>query len=250
MKSNSFQWLLAFVFLTVLGCASSDKDDSKTAEGAFAHAEKLNKQYRYEEAIQQFQLVRNQYPYSQLAVEAELRIADIQYERESYDEAQAAYQLFKDLHPKHPRSDYVTYRLAMSYFKELPETIDRDLTLADKAIMYFDEMIRSYPSSDFAKESLDKKTKCLEMLAEKELYIADFYFKREHYDSALGRYELLIGTYANSKFLKTALVGAIRSSWKTNDRTKAKKFFKALEAKFKDSTEYSSLNKEVGNELR
>ncbi len=124
-----------------------------------------------------------------------LRIADIHFEREDFIEAQNGYQYFKELHPTHPRIDYVTYQLGMSFFNQLPSTIDRDLQLAQKAILYFDEVTTSHSTSSYAAKAKEYKEKAVKMLAEKENYIAHFYFICDKYGSALGRYEEIIKTY-------------------------------------------------------
>ena len=96
-----------------------------------------------------------------------VKIADIHYLREDFIEAQHAYEIFKELHPKHTKSDYVTYRLAMSYYNQVPDIISRDLTAAESAILYFDEVIQTYPQSEFVKQSGENKLKALKRLAEK-----------------------------------------------------------------------------------
>src|SRR5262249_18604911 len=154
--------------------------------------EKFEKDERYEEAIAQFNTVKNKFPYSKLATEAELKVAEINFKREEFVEAQNAYQVFKEMHPSHPKIDYVTYRLGLSFFNQLPSTIDRDLAVAERAILYFDEVIQSYPQSSHVKDAREYKTKSLKMLAEKEYYVGHFYFIRDFYDSALTRFEGLL----------------------------------------------------------
>ena len=151
-----------------MGCSSAEKLDTATPEGAYKAAEELEKDERYEEAIQKFTEVKNKHPYSRFATLAEMHIADVQFKREAYIEAQNAYQLFKDFHPKHPQADYVTFRLGLSYFNQLPSTIDRDLSLADKSILYFDEVINSFPSSQYVAEAKTKRDAALKMLGDKE----------------------------------------------------------------------------------
>src|SRR5271154_4212480 len=109
--------LAATAFLP--NCASKDVTESNSAEAAFKAAEEFEKDERYEEALQKFNEVKNKHPYSKFAVEAELHVADIHYKREAFIEAATAYQLFKDFHPKNPKIDYVTFRLAMSYYEQL-----------------------------------------------------------------------------------------------------------------------------------
>ena len=104
MKLLNFPVLILVSLVVSLGCSSSDKFDTSTPEGAFKAAEALEKDERYEEAIPKFQEVKNKHPYSRFATEAELKIADIHFASENFEEAQASYQLFKEFHPKHPQS--------------------------------------------------------------------------------------------------------------------------------------------------
>lgn len=240
-------WHPVFAALLVLlsACSSGDLKDSATPEGAYKIAEELEQDERFEEAIQKFREVQNKHPYSRFAVLAKLKVADINYNRENFIEAQSAYQLFKDLHPKHERIDYVTFRLGMSYFNQLPSTIDRDLSQAHKAILYFDEVMNSYPSSEHVKEAGEKKIEALKKLAEKEQYIADFYFKREMYDSALRRYEKLLKEYPSLGFELPGLYGASVSALRSGDLEKGKSLGKKLVQQFPDSSEAGKVQGEM-----
>lgn len=235
--------------LALAACSSSDTIDTGTPEGAFKLAEKYEKDERFEEAIAQYNQVKNKHPYSKLATEAKLRIADIHFKREEFIEAQSAYQAFKELHPSHPRIDYVTYRLGLSFFSQLPSTIDRDLSVAERAILYFDEVIQSFPQSTFVKEAAENKTKALKMLAEKELYVGRFYFIRDKFESALGRFEAMLQKYPDLGFDSQALYGAAVSAYKIQDLGKAKTFYKRLTTEFKDSNEAEKARRELGNRI-
>ena len=73
-------WLLLATAITLLfGCASSEKIDANTAEGSFEYAQRFEKDERYDEAIAQYMDVKNKHPYSKLALEAELRVAGINF---------------------------------------------------------------------------------------------------------------------------------------------------------------------------
>jgi len=219
------------------GCSSIETRDVSTPEGAFKSAEDFEKDERFEEAIAKYQDVKNKFPYSRFAADAELKIADLQFKREAYPEAQGAYQLFKEFHPKHPQSDYVTFRLGLSYYNQLPPTIDRDLALADKAILYFDETVNSYPNSPYAKEAREKREAALKMLAQKELYIANFYVKQNQFDSARGRYETILKSYPNLGYDSEALYGAAKSSFESGDKDRGLQHLKNLYSQYPSSDE-------------
>ena len=242
-------YLLALLCLALGACASESIKSVDSAEGAFREGERLEKNERYDEALAQFNSVRNKHPYSSFAIESKLRIADIHFKRENFIEAENAYKLFKEFHPKHEKIDYVTYQLGMSYFKQLPSTIDRDLSLADNAILYFDEVINSYPDSPYAAKAKEHRRKSLQMLAEKEFYIADFYFIRKKYDSALGRFEALLKKYPNLGLDARALYGAAYSSYQVKDLNKARLYYSQIASKHPDSKEKRRLEKEIGDEL-
>lgn len=242
---------VALVVLTGIfvlpGCSSAEKKaDASTPEGSYKLGEEFEKDERFEEAVARFAEVKNKHPYSRFATLSELKIADIQFKRENFIEAQNAYQLFKDFHPKHPQIDYVTFRLALSYFNQLPSTIDRDLALAEKSILSFDETMSSYPNSTYVAEAREKKQAALKMLAEKELYVAAFYVRHEKYDSALRRFEGVLKTYPNVGFDAQALFGAAHSAFEIGEKERAEQHAKNLYRLFPDSGEAKRAKNEFG----
>jgi outer membrane protein assembly factor BamD len=229
---------------THLACSTMDRK-SDTPEGAFAIAEEFDKDERYEEAIRRYTEVKNKFPYSNFATKAELAIADVYFKQESYPEAQVSYQAFKELHPTSPQADYVVFRIAQSYFKQLPSTLDRDLTVARETVINFDDLMKRYPDSKYINEAAENKLSTLKMLAGKEEYIAQFYFKREHYGSALSRYENLLSKYPKLGFDEKALYGAAYSAQKLGDSFKSKKYFTELQEKFPNSSEAKNAQKDI-----
>ncbi len=235
---------LIFIVGNIISCASTDRN-ADTPEGAFALAEEFEKSDRYEEALRRYSEVKNKYPYSNYATKAELAIADVYYKQESYGEAQLSYQMFKELHPTAANIDYVQYKIGMSYFMQLPSTIDRDLTLANDTIVQFSELIKKYPNSEHIKDAQEKRTKAVKMLAEKEEYIADFYFKRKIFESALSRYEGLYNKFRGLGFDAKALSRASISAHRIGDTTKAKKYEEVLAKDFPNSSELKAAMKEI-----
>jgi len=242
MQIKVISFLLLSAFLA--SCSSIDKN-ADTPEGAFAIAQDFEKDDRFEIAIQRYQELKNKYPYSQYATKAELAIADVYFKQESYAEAQVSYQGFRDLHPKHSQIDYVIFRIAMSYYHQVPEKIDRDLSLASEAINSFKEIEDNYRTSTYLKESEDKHLELLKKLAGKEEYVGDFYMKREFWDSALARYEGLYLKYKNLGFEEKALSKAAICAYRLGDAPKAHRLLAELESKFPGSDEIDVAKKVV-----
>ncbi|MBK7889807.1 MAG: outer membrane protein assembly factor BamD [Bdellovibrionales bacterium] len=246
-KLKDLSLLMPVALLCCIGCSSVEKYDSSTPEGAYKIAEEYEADERYEESVAKYSEVKNKHPYSRFAVMSELKIADVQFKREAFIEAQFAYQTFKDLHPKHPQIDYVTFRLGLSYFNQLPSTTDRDLSLADKAILYFDEVLTSYGQSSYAAEARAKKADALKMLAEKELYIANFYMMKKQYDSALGRFEGLLKTYSGTGVEPAALYGAAVAANASGEREKISRYVRTLLKQYPESSEADKARSEFSH---
>lgn len=244
LKFIPFLFASFLVFSGLVACSTVDKN-SDSPEGAYSIAEEFDKDERYEEAIRRYTEVKNKFPYSNFATKSELAIADVYYKQESYPEAQVSYQAFRELHPKHPQIDYVNFRIGMSYYNQLPTSLDRDLTVAQEVISSFDEVMKRFPNSQYVNEAADKKLETLKMLAGKEEYIASFYFKRTMYDSALPRYEGLISKYPKLGYDEKALYGAAVSANKIGDSFKAKKYLTELVSKFPKSSEAKDAQKEI-----
>ncbi len=248
-KLLTISLLLSSYYL--VSCSSLGTDealDEKTPEGAYKLAELYSNKKRYEESLARLRTIKNKYPYSKYAVLSELKIADIEFAREYWPEAETAYRLFKEFHPKHPRSDYVSYQMALSQYNQLPSTIDRDLADAYQTLRYFDDVILTYPNSKWVQPAKKYKNKTIKMLAEKEQYIASFYFIREHYLSALGRYEGILNRFKGVGMEQGALYGAAVSAYKINDLEKAKMYLESLAKNFPDSDEYKKAKEKIKNE--
>ncbi len=242
-----YSFLIASILLPlsfqILTACSSEEKKADTPEGLFALAQEYEKDERYEDAIRKYTDVKNRFPYSSMAPKAELAIADVHFKEESFVDAQLSYVTFRELHPKHPQIDYVLFRIGLSYFKQLPETIDRDLSVANEAINYFNELINNYATSTHINDAKEKRDQAMKKLAEKEDYIGDFYFKRHLHESAIPRYENLLKKFPNQGFDARALGRLVISCKKTNDQAKAQKYFQVLKEKHSNTSDFNDARK-------
>ncbi len=248
MPTKILKLLFIFMISCFLAACATDEKNADTPEGAFKIAKEYEDAERFEVAIQKYSDVKNKFPYSSFATSAELAIADVQFKRESYPESQIAYQNFRDLHPKNVKIDYVIFKTGMSYFLQLPETIDRDLSLANDAIYSFNEVIKSYPTSSYLAEAREKREKAFVMLAQKELYVADFYFRQKKYQSALARYENAYTKYPGFGLDPRALLGAARSAHRAKNSAKQKLYVQLLVTKFSNSDEAKKIENIIKGE--
>ena len=183
------KFLLLALSLLVISCATKRPEGATEAEVLFKEAKELVTKSRYIQATEKLNLIRSQYPYSFYATHAELLQADILFAQENYAESAAAYILFRDFHPKYNELGYVVYRISESFYRQLPDTYDRDLSAGIEAIKYYDELLSTYPNTEYVKDAKSRIAQIEDMVEKKEIYIADFYFKTKDYNAAKARYQ-------------------------------------------------------------
>jgi outer membrane protein assembly factor BamD len=158
----------------------------------------------YTAASEAFQKVKDRYPYSPFAVEAELRLGDALYKRRQFADAYDIYDDFVGLHPTNPEIPYAMYQKGMCHFSQI-KTIDRDQSHTRKAKEDFELLVRRFPKSRYASRARRKIRECYIALAEHELYVGHFYFKRGDYRAAMGRYRFILENYPDLGQYKEAL---------------------------------------------
>ena len=185
------------VVLLLSGCAlfgRSSQEEEKTPAQLMSEGMDFFDGGYYESATKCFQELKDRYPYSQFAVKAELKMADALYERALYAEAYEAYVEFDRLHPNHPDIPYVMYQRGMCHFKQVT-TIDRDQSHTFLAKEEFERLVKKFPTNEYAQRARLNIRKCYIYLADYELYVARFYYKKKHYRAAMERYRYVLKNY-------------------------------------------------------
>jgi outer membrane protein assembly factor BamD len=193
----------ASVSSLLTSCSTAQVSEADPA-ALYKDAEDDIKNDHYQIAIDKLRAIRNKFPYSKYAVDAQLRLADVYFLQEDFAEAAAAYETFRDLHPKHEKAPYAMFRIGKSYYKDSPTNVARDLTPAQKSLDAYQDYLRRYPNATDAQEARDDLEAARRLLADKELYIGNFYYKRDFYDSAKPRFQRVISLYPETPAAKEA----------------------------------------------
>jgi outer membrane protein assembly factor BamD len=225
--------LFPLFFLTQCSSKEVNKDDP---EAVYQEAEAAFKDEHYLIAVERFRDVKNRFPYSSRAVDAELRLADTYFEQENYLEAESAYEIFRELHPTHSRSDYVQYRIGLSYYNQIPSNTARDLSAAYRAIDAFSVLVDKFPSSEYAPKAKEQMEEARKKLAEHENYVADFYYERKHYLSASYRYAALLQGYPKLGYDEQALYRLGKCYYHVKMFSNAVDSFKSLLGQFPNTS--------------
>ncbi|BDC35148.1 hypothetical protein Noda2021_11060 [Candidatus Dependentiae bacterium Noda2021] len=122
------------------------------------------------------------------ARELTLQKADLLFELERYSKAEPVYRLFIELYPGSDQISQARYNLLMCVRKQMLGC-DRDQTKTEETLKLAQETI-DLPECLAYKAEIEKIiTDCYLQLAERELYVADFYFKQNKLVTASKRLE-------------------------------------------------------------
>ena len=196
---------LALALLAAAGCATKtpDFEDVKPADELYAEGlEKLEGRkilglfrfINYDSAIESFQAIIDNYPYSEFEQKAQLKIADAYFADDRFEEALAYYQDFADLHPQHPRVAYALLRAARCHFNQIG-SIEHDQSATFEATNALEKLIREHPYAEETREGEEMMVQLRTRLALNMLHIADFYLERTHWQSAAARYRRVLDEY-------------------------------------------------------
>jgi len=197
--------LLLAVVPPWIGCTTDNPSFEDVAPADELYAEGLERLqgfnvlwvYRwvnYSKAIETFQAIIDNYPYSEYAVPAELQIADAYFEDERWEEALSYYRDFSDLHPQHEKVPYTILRSAQCHYEQIG-SIDRDQTSAREALHFLDLLLRSHPYSPEAAEGERMMHELRTRLAENIVLTGDFYLYRDEFQAAAERYRTVLNVY-------------------------------------------------------
>jgi len=204
--------LLAASLGVCLGACSSfdffDKDkatpdepaDRLYNEGLFL----LNQKKNPKEAAKKFEEVDRQHPYSEWARKSLIMASYAYYTAGEYDECVAGAQRYITLHPGSADAAYAQYLIGASFYDEIPD-ITRDQARTEKALAALEEVIRKFPTSEYANTAKQKLEVARDQLAGKEMQIGRYYLEHKDYTGAINRFKVVITKYQTTREVEEAL---------------------------------------------
>jgi outer membrane protein assembly factor BamD len=207
---------LAFLAIPLSGCGTAtemwDKITSKDDTFVEEHAEKLynaglflvNEKNSPKDAAKKFEEVDRQHPYSDLARKSLLMSAYAFYKAADYDSCIGAATRYVTLHPGSPDAAYAQFLIAASHYDQIPD-ITRDQTRTEKAIAALEEVIRKYPSSEYAVSAKAKLEAARDQLAGREMNVGRYYMQKRNYTAAINRFKTVVTQYQTTRHVEEAL---------------------------------------------
>jgi outer membrane protein assembly factor BamD len=214
MRPRRFARLaLAVVVAAALGGCSSfnlfgSKDDLPPDEPADRLYNEglyyLNAKKEPKEAVKKFEEVDRQHPYSEWARKSLIMSAYAHYTAGNYEECVTASKRYITLHPGSPDAAYAQYLIGASYFDEIPD-ITRDQARTEKALAALDEVVRKFPTTEYATSAKEKIQVARDQLAGKEMQIGRYYLDKKDYTGAINRFKVVVTRYQTTRHVEEAL---------------------------------------------
>lgn len=164
----------------------------------------------YKQAAQQFDEVERQHPYSVWAVRAQLMAAFALYQDNKYDEAINTLDRFIQLNPGHDDVPYAYYLRGLSYYEQISD-VGRDQSMTQRALAAFDELVRRFPDSRYARDAELKMDLTRDHLAGKHMEIGRYYQNQGYHLAAINRFQTVVEDYQTTTHVAEALHRLVES---------------------------------------
>ncbi len=164
----------------------------------------MNKKNDSKAAAKKFEEVDRQHPYSDWARKSLLMSAYASYQSGDYDECISSANRYVALHPGSPDAAYAQYLVAASNFDQIPD-VSRDQGRTEKAISSLEEVIRKYPTSEYATSAKKKIEAARDQLAGKEMTVGRYYMEKRDYTAAINRFKVVVTQYQTTRHVEEAL---------------------------------------------
>ena len=192
--------LVCLVFCCGLtGCGLIDSfllnTSQMTAEELVMEGNEAMQNKEYALASKYYKKLKSSYPFSEYTELAEIGLADASFFAENYTQAEEAYKEFESLHPGHKHIDYILLQIGVSNLKQF-QSIDLPQDNITEALEYFHRVRDLFPDSSYADTAAKYITRCHRFQAEHEIFVADFYQRREKFLSAWKRYQFVLEQYS------------------------------------------------------
>jgi outer membrane protein assembly factor BamD len=159
---------------------------------------------QYTVAAQKFAEVERQHPYSVWARRAMLMSAYANYLGNNYSDAILAADRFIGLHPGNKDVPYAYYLKAICYYEQITD-VARDQKMTEDALGALEELVRRFPTTEYARDARLKIDMTNDHLAGRELAIGRYYERRREYVAAINRFRNVVVNYQTTSQVPEAL---------------------------------------------
>lgn len=166
-------------------------------------ADRLDRR-QWNQAVNYFQEVERQHPYSEWSRRAILMQAYAHYQGNDYPEAVADADRFIQLYPGNPTAAYAHYIKAICYFEQIVD-VNRDQAATGQALNSLRDVVQRYPRTEYAADARLKIDMVNDQLAGKEMTIGRWYLRQGDTLAATSRFKTVVDRYQTTSHTPEAL---------------------------------------------
>ncbi len=216
---TAWAWVCAAGVLLALGLAGCDS--TPKLDGSVGSAERLYREARddmdsgaYDRAIKSLERVEGLAAGTLLAQQAQLDLAYAQWKGAEKPTALATIERFIKLNPSSPGLDYAMYLRGMINFNENlgllgdiagQKLSERDQRASRDAWQAFKQLSDQFPSSRYTPDARLRMNYIVNSLAEYEVHVARYYFRRGAYVAAANRAQQAVAEFSQAPAIEEAL---------------------------------------------
>jgi outer membrane protein assembly factor BamD len=230
---------IAFALTACSGGDPVEEEVPKTETVDVLYGNALNafKANRFKDAMEKFEEVERQYPYSEWAPRAELMAAFSGFRAGQFDDAVSILDRFVKLHPTDKSTPYAYYLKALCYYTQISD-VGRDQSTTEQAREALKDLIARYPDSEYARDAKIKLDLTDDHLAGKEMEVGRYYQKQQETIAAVNRFQHVAKNYQTTSHVAEALHRLVECYLTLGVVDEAKKYAAVLGHNFPDSDWY------------
>lgn len=213
---------LAGVALLLPGCSSTpeDKADNWSANKIYAEAKDELNSGSYDKAVTLFEKLEGRAAGTPLAQQAQLDKAYAQYKSGEPAQAIATLDRFMKLHPASPALDYALYLKGIVNFNDdlgmfasitRQDLAERDQKASKESFEAFKDLTTRFPASRYAPDAGQRMNYIVNSLAQYEVHVARYYYRRGAYVAAINRAQIAVSDYQGVPAVEEALFIIVES---------------------------------------
>lgn len=196
------------------GCSSMRSKPINNADDLYDKAKKDLDDGTYAGAIKSYEMLEARFPFSNSTRQGQLDLMYAYYKNGDRENAIDQAEQFIRENPTHPRVDYAYYVKGLANFDHERNFLERwfrvDLSKrppvnSRTSFQAFQVLLQRFPNSPYAPDARQRMIFLRNRLADYEVYVARYYFKRGAYVAALNRAKYAVENYDGAPSIKEGL---------------------------------------------
>ena len=208
-KRNLGFFSIFILSIILASCSSNEEmpDERLIEKDLYDQAQNRLKSENYSTAIISLETLESRFPFGRYAEQAQAELIYAYYMNSQFEASQSAAERFLNLHRRHSHTGYAYYMKGLAAFTDdsgifsryfQSDLAKREVIMAQTSFAELSAFISRYPTSPYVSHASQRMIYLKNLLAEHEIYVADFYMKRGAYLAAIGRAKYVIEHLPNT----------------------------------------------------